>query len=123
DSALANGVGTFSVLFAAAGTQSLTVSDTVNSNIAGQINALVRAGATAQFSLSGLASAVTAGQGGTVTITARDAFGNLTAGYAGTVHFASSDGQAALPADSRLTNGTGTFHVALKTAGTQTLTA
>src|SRR5262249_39832544 len=44
-------------------------------------------------------------------------------GYAGTVHFASSDGQAMLPVNSTLPNGTGTFSITLKTAGSQSLTA
>src|SRR5205085_1641773 len=44
-------------------------------------------------------------------------------GYAGILHFTSSDGQAALPANSTLTNGTGSFSATLKTAGTQSLTA
>src|SRR4029077_2405448 len=45
------------------------------------------------------------------------------AGYAGTVHFTSSDGQASLPANSTLTAGLGTFSATLKTAGSQTITA
>ena len=47
------------------------------------------------------------------TVTALDPFNNTATGYGGTVHFTSSDGAAALPANSTLTNGTGTF-----TAGT-----
>src|SRR5205814_772193 len=43
-------------------------------------------------------------------------------GYAGTVHFTSSDGQAVLPANSTLTSGAGTFSATLKTAGNQTIT-
>jgi Galactose oxidase, central domain len=39
------------------------------------------------------------------------------------VHFTSTDGQAALPANSTLMSGTGTFSVTLKTAGGQTITA
>src|SRR5207244_1832539 len=54
---------------------------------------------------------------------AKDAFGNTAAGYAGTVHFTSSDAQAVLPADSTLTKGVGTFSATLKTAGTQSITA
>jgi len=42
--------------------------------------------------------------------------------YSGKIHFASSDPQAVLPADTTLTAGTGTFPIAFKTAGTQTLT-
>ena len=38
-------------------------------------------------------------------------------------HFTSTDGAAVLPANSTLTNGTGTFSATLKTVGTQTITA
>src|SRR5207253_6553589 len=44
-------------------------------------------------------------------------------GYAGTVHFSSSDVQAVLPVNATLSNGTGTFSATLKTAGNQSLTA
>jgi hypothetical protein len=58
-----------------------------------------------------------------VTVTAYDTYGNVATGYAGTVHFTSSDAQATLPANTTLTNGTGTFSATLKTAGTQSITA
>src|SRR5213079_141971 len=44
-------------------------------------------------------------------------------GFNHTVHFTSSDGSALLPADATLTSGSGTFIVALRTAGSQTITA
>jgi FG-GAP-like repeat len=59
-----------------------------------------------------------------VVVSAVDRFGNAANGYAGTVHFASSDPQAVLPADYSFTAadaGTHTFTPTLKTAGTQTL--
>jgi hypothetical protein len=56
-------------------------------------------------------------------VTALGASGQMATSYAGTVHFASSDPQAALPAASMLTNVTGTFTATLKTAGPQTITA
>jgi hypothetical protein len=56
-------------------------------------------------------------------VTAQDAYGNTATGYTGTVHFASSDPRASLPADSRLTNGTATFAAVLYTAGSQSVTA
>jgi hypothetical protein len=66
---------------------------------------------------------VTAGTSGTITVTALNADGSVNTGYSGTVHFTSSDPQAVLPPDATLTNGTGTFSVTLKTAGTQWITA
>src|SRR4029077_7060060 len=57
-----------------------------------------------------------------VTVTALDAFGNTATGYTGKVHFTSSDSGSALPADSPLTAGVGTFNIALNPAGSQTIT-
>jgi hypothetical protein len=75
------------------------------------------------FTVSGLPSTVTAGTSATVTVTALNADGSVNTSYSGTVHFTSSDPQAALPPDATLTNGTGTFTVILKTAGAQSITA
>jgi len=58
-----------------------------------------------------------------ITVTAKDAFGNTATGYGGTVRFTSSDAGASLPSSSTLTNGTGSFSVTLKTYGSQTITA
>ena len=64
------------------------------------------------------------------TVTAKDPFGNVATGYAGTVSFTSTDGQAVLPASYTFTTGTGgdylfghTFNVTFKTVGTHTATA
>jgi hypothetical protein len=65
----------------------------------------------------------TAGTPGAVTVTAFDAFGNVATGYSGTVHFTSSDPHAVLPANVKLTNGTGTFSETLETSGSQTIAA
>ena len=49
--------------------------------------------------------------------------GKVTAvGYTGIVHFTSTDTTAGLPANATLTAGQGIFSVALKSAGSQTLT-
>jgi hypothetical protein len=66
-----------------------------------------------------------AGQSLAVTVVAQTASGATDAGYRGTVHFTSSDAQAALPSDYTFTasdNGSHTFTVTLKTAGTQSVT-
>ena len=54
---------------------------------------------------------------------AKDDFGNIDPSYFGTVHFTSSDPNAALPTDSFLTNGTGNFSATFHTLGNQTITA
>ena len=77
--------------------------------------------APASLSVSNLANPYTAGTTA-VTVTVVDIYGNLAAGYTGTIHFSSSDAQANLPADYTFTAGDGgahTFLITLKTAGTQ----
>lgn len=58
-----------------------------------------------------------------ITVTARDAHGNVATSYSGTVHFTSSDPAATLPADSTLVAGVKRFSVTLRSTGTQTITA
>jgi hypothetical protein len=79
-------------------------------------------GPATHFTVSAPSSA-TAGNAFNFTVTAQDQFNNTATGYAGTVHFTSTDGSAILPANSTLSNGTGTFSATLVTAGSQTITA
>jgi hypothetical protein len=122
-----NGVHTFSATLNTAGTQSLTATDTVTPSITGtQAGIVVNPAAGNTLTLTGFPSPATAGVAAAFTVTVRDAQGNLATGYQGTVHFTSSDSQAALPADYTFTsadNGVHTFSATLKTAGTQALTA
>src|SRR5208337_440387 len=64
---------------------------------------------------------------GAVTVRAEDQFGNVDNSgpnaFNGTVTITSSDNQATLPSPAALSNGTGSFNVTLKTAGTQSITA
>ena len=123
NSTLTNGTGTFSATLKVAGNQTITATDTVTSSITGTTNAIsVSAGASTHFAVSAPASA-TAGSAFNFTVTALDQFNNTTTGYAGTVHFTSTDAAATLPANSTLTNGVGTFSATLKTSGNQTITS
>jgi subtilisin family serine protease len=123
DSTLTNGSGTFSATLKTAGSQTLTATDTVNSSIAGTSNAVsVSAGAVSKF-LIGVPSLAITGTAFSFTVTSTDAFSNPVVSYGGTVHFSSSDSGAGLPADSTLTNGSGTFSATLNKSGNQTLTA
>src|SRR5439155_1646061 len=83
---------------------------------------VVTASAATHFTVLAPASA-TANSAFSVTVTALDQFNNTATGYTGTVHFTSSDGQAALPSNSTLTNGVGSCPATLKTAGSQTISA
>lgn len=70
--------------------------------------------------VSGLPASATAGQTQTFTVTVRDNAGNAQTNYTGTMHFASGDPQAVLPADYQFTAadaGVHTFTVTFKTAG------
>jgi hypothetical protein len=68
-------------------------------------------------------SASTSGTAFNFTVTAVDGSGNVITSYSGVVHFISSDGQAVLPADSALTNGTGSFKATMTNLGPQHITA
>ena len=78
------------------------------------------------MTIVGFPVANTAGNTGTVTVTAYDAYDNVATGYAGTVVFTSSDPHAELPprytfADAAA--GQHSFPLSLLTAGTQSITA
>jgi len=119
---LTNGAGTFSATLNTAGSQTITATDTNNSSLTGTSNTIaVSAAAATHFAVTA-PSTVTAGSAFNFTVTALDQFNNTATGYAGHAHFTSTDGQAVLPADSLLSNGTGTFAATLKTAGNQTIT-
>jgi FG-GAP-like repeat len=82
---------------------------------------MVQGGAAASFSVTGTASA-TAGVPFTLTVTAKDLYGNVANGFAGTVDFASNDAQAILPAPYTFTGadqGVHAFQATLKTAGSR----
>ncbi len=123
DTALSNGIGSFSAVLETAGTQSITAVDTANSWLNGTQSATVNPASAVQFAVTGFPTSATAGTAGTFTVTALDAYGNVATGYTGTIHFASSDAQAVLPANATLSGGTGTFSATFKTAGTQSITA
>ena len=108
--------------------QSITATDTVTSTIAGKLTVTVIAAAASTLTVSGFTSPAVAGAAHTVTVTAKDVYGNKATGYRGTIHFTSTDSQAVLPADYTFTssdNGSHSFTngVTLKTAGTQSITA
>ena len=122
NASLNGGTGTFDVTLKTAGTQLVTATDSVNGSITGsETGVFITAAATAQFQLTGLVGGQ-AGLAGTVTIRAVDAYGNLTTGYSGTLHFTSSDPIAILPANATLNNGVGRFTITFKSVGSQSVT-
>jgi hypothetical protein len=102
----------------------VTATDTLTPSITGiQSGIVINPAAATTLVVAGLTTPRTAGVAGTITVTAKDAYGNTATGYAGTVHFTSTDGAAVLPANATLTAGVGTFSVTLKTVGTLSVTA
>jgi hypothetical protein len=119
-----NGTHTFSASLRTAGVQSLTVTDTATTTLMGSQGGIaVSAAAATHFVLSAPATAQ-AGTAFSLTVTAVDAYGNVATGYAGTVHFQSTDSAASLSADYTFVsgdNGVHTFLVTLWTPGLETI--
>lgn len=102
----------------------LTVSDGLLSGSA-DVTVTVNPGPASMLTALGIANPITAGTAGSMTVTVRDASGNIATGYRGIVHFTSSDAGAVLPANYTFTagdNGAHTFAVTLNTVGTQSVT-
>jgi hypothetical protein len=120
------GSHTFTVTLKTAATETITATDTSGSAAAGTSAAIaVSPAAASQFVISGLSSSATAGVSLGFTVTAKDPYGNVATGYAGTVHFASSDASVRLPANYTFTatdKGAHAFTVTFATAGSQSLT-
>jgi len=93
------GQHTFSATLKTAGTQSLTATDTTSGNLAStDAGITVNPAAASKFIFTAPAS-VTAGASFSLTLTVEDAYGNVVTGYAGTVHFSSTDSKATLPSN------------------------
>src|SRR5207245_9410771 len=86
----------------AAGTASLTGSPT---------GVGVKPAAAATLRVAGFVTPVTAGTAGSVTVTARDSFGNVATGYVGTVAITTDNPNATLPGNHTFTAGESGVHV------------
>jgi hypothetical protein len=121
---------TFSVTLNTQGMQTITVSDAVDGVDPVTITVQVDPAPASKFQIIPPGQA-TAGTPFGVTVTALDAFNNITTFYAGTIHFTTSDLQTgvSVPADYTFVpgtdNGSHTFPqgFVLDTAGVQTITA
>jgi hypothetical protein len=120
-----SGTHVFTATMKTAGSQTVTAADSAFFFPAGTAPITVTAAAAASFTVAGF-PATTAGVAHNVTVTAKDAFGNVANGYTGTVSFSSSDPIASLPANYTFTAadaGVHTFIATLKKAGTQFIQA
>src|SRR5581483_5127042 len=121
DVSLTNGVGTFPVTLRTAGSQSITVTDQLNS-LTGSTSVNVSPGPAVSLTVA-TPPQTNDGLPFTFTVSALDQFGNAATNYSGTVHISSSDALAHLPANAALSHGTGTFTATLVTTGNQFLGA
>lgn len=115
-----NTAGTYTITAAASGIGAGLTSATSSS-----FNIIPAAAST--LSVSGYPSPREAGQPGTLTVIAKDQYGNTATNYTGTVHLTSSDSQAALAANHTYTaSDAGSYQFTgstFGTGGTQSLTA
>jgi hypothetical protein len=125
---LTNGEGMFNVTLKTAGPQTIRAVDVTKSTLLGFARKPVKVTPVGVDALAiiGVPSAVSANQKQKVTVAAVDAFGNVNAGYRGTVTLSSGDVAAVLPPAYTFTArdaGRHVFSATLKTTGLQSLTA
>ena len=119
-----NGTGTLAGTVGAPNSYGITFTaqNGVSPNASQNFTLNVVAGLASRIAIS-VPAAATIGSAFNFTVTAYDLFGNQATGYNGTITFSSSDPGALRPANTMLTNGTGTFSATLVTPGVQTITA
>jgi hypothetical protein len=122
------GMHTFSATLKTVGSRSLTAKDAANAGIAAatSVGITVNPAATSQLLITGFPLSLLPGGSGNFTVTAKDAFGNTTPAYTGTLKFTSSDLVAVLPANYTFTStdaGVHIFNATLKTPGVQSISA
>jgi hypothetical protein len=122
DSKLTNGTGSFQVTLKTVTSSSVMVADTVTASLSASTPISVVSNAATHFVLTVPSNSATRAPFG-IAVTALDAANNTSFGYAGTVHFTSSDMKAILPTDSMLTAGVRNFTATLESPGSQTITA
>jgi hypothetical protein len=142
NAALINGSNTFNLLFKKAGSQTVTASDVTDpSKLPNTDPVVVSAGPFVKLQLlvpgetaapatatgkTGTPTAAVSGTSFPVIVNGVDAYWNVAPtanGTSFTIQITSSDTNAILPANADLASGTRTFNIALRTAGSWTLTA
>jgi hypothetical protein len=119
DTMLVNGVGSFNAIPIIAGSQTISATDTVTSSITGTSGAIA-VGPSAATKLWVInPTTATVGFPYTFTVKAKDNFGNIATGYAGTVAIGTTDATVTLPTPGMLTNGDGTCTLTFNSNGTK----
>jgi subtilisin-like proprotein convertase family protein len=124
----APGTGTASVpglSLRTAGQQTVTAADPANAVRSASQTVTVTAAKAVRLRVDGFPARITAGQSGTVAVTAVDDFGNTDTTFGGAATFTSTDPNASLPQATAFASGKGalTATATLRTAGTQSITA
>ena len=123
NSALTNGMGTFPATLKTIANTTITATDTAAASLTGNSSTIsVVSNAVTHILIAALGAATTRASI-SLEVKALDAANNISAGYAGKVHFTSTDGKAILPTDAALPSGIGNLSATLETAGNQTITA
>src|SRR5262249_34851536 len=120
------GTHAFSAALKTAGAQTFALADTASGSLAASQAIAVSPAATSRLIVAGLPASQSAGNAQAFTVTAQDAYGNVTPAYPGTVHFTSRDALAALPGDyafAAADAGAHAFSARFQTAGSQSLGA
>ncbi|HEX3224465.1 MAG TPA: invasin domain 3-containing protein [Gaiellaceae bacterium] len=125
-----NGTHTFTngVTLTAAGNRSITATDTNTGSITGTSSSISVSPAGASTLTATAPGAATAGSAFSLTVTAKDAYGNVATGYAGTVHLTGGGTSPTLPSDYTFIGGDSGMHtftngVTLTQSGSRTVTA
>jgi spore germination protein YaaH len=119
DTTVTQGAGSFTATLRTSGSHSLTATD-ATSVIPGTASIAVTAAAAATLSMAAPGTAAT-DTPFTVTLTARDQYGNVASGDNDPITFSSSDSLAHFPPSPSLAAGAGTYPVTLGTPGNMTL--
>lgn len=117
-----NGRASFSVTFATAGRQTVTVTSLDNKAITATASTSVTAAPTVRSFLVAMPRQVDAGKPVNVSIVAVDAANRPIPGFTGTAALTTSDSAASLPASVNFVNGRAAARVTFSTPGTQSLT-
>lgn len=119
------GTHTFEATLATAGTKTVTLTDAAHSALTATREVTVRNGAASRLVVRNAPTEATSSVPFAIEVVLTDAAGNPALDYTGTVHFASNDTRAVLPADAAFTasdEGSRSFDVSLVTAGDHTVT-
>lgn len=104
------GVKSIPIALNTAGTQSVTIADNANPLATMTQSGIVVSPNVGVSASSTLVANSVAGEAQNITVSVRDAYGNVATGYRGTLHFSSTDDRAILPGDYAFTEQDGGAH-------------